>query len=189
MLLRCLVLGVVIAVVSGLIGGCGIFSPEKSGDPGPAPPIVYPTLDQPSRVLLALEIAYAERDSVNYLNLFDYDYLGTSTSPETTVTFRNSDERDHIQALARVTTIIGKVYFDLGPETSWTRLPSDDLGHPEWANIQISGANFTIRIDDGPTTYEVHGNDELFTFTFKPTLTSTPGDTLWNIIRWQETKS
>lgn len=189
MLLRRFILCVCLALLAGLLGGC-IFSPERSPGPGPPPPIVYPILDQPSRVLLALETAYSKRDSVGYVNLFDrYDYLGQSYDPnnDSTATFRWADEQKHIQKLASVSTIIGDVYFDLGSETSWTRLSSDDLSHPEWAVIQISGAVFTIRIDDGGNTYEVHGSNEFFTFTFKPTpnLTS-PSDTLWNIIRWKE---
>lgn len=175
--------------LAGLFGGC-IFSPEKSPGPGPPPPIVYPILDRPSRVLLALEIAYSKRDSVGYVNLFDrYDYTGESYDPnkDSTATFRWVDEQKHIQKLAEVTSIIGDIYFDLGSETSWTRLPSDDLSHPEWAVIQISGSVFTIRIDDGGNTWEVHGDKEFFTFRFKPTPSaSSPSDTLWSIIQWRE---
>jgi hypothetical protein len=178
------------AALAGLLGGC-IFSPEKSPKPKPPPPIVYPILEKPSRVLLALETAYAKRDSVGYVNLFDrYEYTGESYDPsnDSTKIFRWVDEQKHIQRLAEVATITGDIYFDLGSETSWTRLSSDDLAHPEWAVIQISGSVFTIRIDDGPDTYVVHGPSEFFTFTFKPTTPapSSPSDTLWSIVRWKE---
>lgn len=177
------------AALAVVFAGC-IFSPDKASKPKPNPPPVYPVLQFPERVLSALQIAYEARDSVGYLKLFDYDYLGTSEdlTDGTNATFRNSDERDHIQALAAASNV-SAVKFDMGPYSSWRREPSDNLSHPEWAIIQVNGASFHVVIyttDRGDLT--VTGTTETFTYTFKPTST-VPGDTLWNIIRWKEIRA
>jgi len=138
-------------------------------------------------VLNALRLAYQNRDSVEYKSLYDSTYVGTSTDlndpPGTQVsTFRFADEVAHIAALQRTATI-SSVVFDVGPETSWTRLPSDDPSHPEWALIQIGGGNFRIEIYDGATLFSVQSTNPI-SFSFKPTVSGP--DTTWKIVRWNE---
>lgn len=157
------------------------------------PPPVYPILERPERVLTALQLAYAARDSIGYRKLFDYFYQGKSTdlTDNSIETFANADEVKHIQALARVSTITS-VTLNLGPESSWDRQSSDDLSNPDWAVIQISGSSFFIEVNDTQqTTWQVSGAGETFTFRFKPSTpeTSSPTDTLWNIVGWEETRS
>ena len=174
-----------------LAAGC-IFSPDTgNGGGGGGGGGQYRKLDSPANVLDALRLAYAARDSVEYKQLYDSSYVGTSTDlndpPGTQVsTFRYADEVAHVAALQRSTSI-NSVSFDPGPETTWKRLPSDDPSYPEWAVIQINTGNLRIEINDndGLKTYTVTNSNPI-TFSFKPTVTA-PGDTLWKIVRWNET--
>lgn len=171
-----------------VIGAGCIFSPDH-GDEKVKPPPQYPRLDTPLNVLSALQLAYQNRDSVEYEQLYDSSYVGTSTDlndpPATQVsTFRRADELIHIGALQHSTTI-SQVVFDLGPQTTWTRLSSDDPSNPDWAQIQIGRGNLRIEIYDGATLYSVQSINPV-TFTLKPTPTGAPNDTLWKIIRWNE---
>lgn len=178
-----------LAAVTAL-GGC-IFSPEKSPPKG-KDPIVYVANEYPDRVLYNLVLAYANRDSVNYLKLLDYAYEGTSEdlTDGTSVRLFNADERDHIQAFAEATTIT-KVFFTLGSESSWNRLQSDDPIHPEWAVIQITGSQFLLQIDDNQQgTLLVQDPQDTHVFKFSPTLNATSQtDTLWKLVRWEEIRN
>lgn len=172
-----------------LASGC-IFSP-KSGDGGKGGgggDHQYPELTSPFNVLEALQLSYQNRDSTEYKALYDSSYVGTSTDlkdpPGTQVsTFRYADEVAHVAALQRSSTITS-VVFDVGPKTSWTRLPSDDVSHPEWATIQVGTGNWRVEITDGLTVYTVQSINPI-SFSFKPTAAGP--DTTWKIIRWNET--
>lgn len=177
-------------VAAAVLAGCG--SDDNPVKPGPSTP-TYPILSSPQNVLLALGIAYSYRDSVEYRKLYDYDYVGTSEDLlyGTNDTFRVADEIQHIQALAQANTVIN-VTFDMGSQSNWVRLQSDDLSHPEWALIQLSGSNYRVIVYDqvrGDLT--ASGSTETMTFTFKPLApdSTSPTDTLWNIIRWEEVRA
>jgi len=133
-------------------------------------------------------MAYTARDSNETKQVYDSGYVGTSTDlndpPESQVsTFSFYDEARHVAVLAKSTTITS-IVLDLGPSSSWTRLPSDDVSHPEWAMIQINAGNLHGQIYDGATSYSFSSTHPM-TFTFVPTV-ATPGDTTWKIIRWNE---
>ncbi len=173
---------------ASLLAGCG----DDNNPAKPKPPVAptYPVLSTPQNVLSALETAYSRRDSTEYRALYHYDYVGRSDDLlyGTTDTFHYVDEVSHIQALARATTIVS-VDISFGAASSWARLPSDDLSHPEWAVIQISGSQLSLTVDDVLMgTLTVSGAQELMKFTFQPSTpeSSSPTDTLWKIVRWDE---
>ena len=171
-----------LAVAAALLGGCGGDDPVEPKRPGTS----YPERTTPQNVLSTLRLSYEARDSVETKQLYDSSYVGTSQDlsdpPGTQIhTFYYSDEIQHVATLAQTATI-STVFMDLGPPSSWARLPSDDVSHPEWAMIQLN--NFHIDLMDGPTAYTVQSTNPM-TFTFKPTVTA-PGDTLWRIVRWNE---
>jgi hypothetical protein len=171
-----------LVVAAALLGGCG-------GEDDPVKPLsgpTYPQRSSPQNVLTALVMSYQARDSMETKQLYDSSYVGTSQDlsdpPGTPVsTFRYDDEIRHVAALALSTTITVAV-MDFGPPSSWARLASDDVSHPEWAMIQIPF--FHLEINDGPTLYEALSSTPM-TFVFNPTVTA-PGDTLWRIVRWNE---
>ena len=169
----------------GLLAGCGDDNPTKPTIQQPA----YPALNSPQNVLEALVTAYSSQDSVEYRKLFAYDYVGTSQDlgDGTNLVLHNIDEVEHIQALARSTTVTS-VSLSMGTQSSWTRLPSDNLGHPEWAVIQISGGQLRLQIDDTRNGTSLVGNPaNSYTFRFKPTPPDTTStDTLWTLIQWNE---
>jgi hypothetical protein len=114
--------------------------------------------------------------------------VGTSQDlndpPGTVVsTFRYADEVAHMAHMAQVTTIVS-VVFDIGLRTTWQRLPSDDLSHPEWVMIQIN--NSKIQVYDGATLYSAVSSNAI-TFTFEPKTVN--GLTTWTIVRWNEIAS
>jgi hypothetical protein len=173
------------------LAGCGIFKPEEGDPPGGGGPIDYPTLDFPSRVLSALEIAYSNRDSVKIKELYDSTYTGQSVdlnNPSVTIGVTYGDEVAHVARLA-ADPDIKNAYLDLGSDASWDRLPSDDPSHPEWAVIQIVGQAYRVEVTEGTTTYGAIGEAGTFQeFAFTPTPDpSSPSDTLWKIVRWKET--
>ena len=175
-----------IAVV-GLLAGCG---KDKTTGPEIGPPaVVYPTPNSPQNALERLMLAYQGRDSVEYRKLFAFDYLGTShdLGDGTNLVFHTNDEVQHIQALAKATTITS-ISLSMGTSSGWTRLPSDDLSHPEWAVIQISGSQLRLQIDDTREGTLLLGNPaNSYTFRFKPTPPDTTStDTLWTVIQWDE---
>lgn len=176
---------VVAALAAAVLGGCG----DDDGDNLIiSPPPKYPAHDSPRNVLEAMQLAYQNRDSTEYKAVYDTSYMGTSQDlndpPGTQISiFRYADEVAHMGTLARSTTI-SSIVLDLGLPSSWTRLPSDDLSHPEWAMIQISA--FRLDLYDGSTLYSAQSND--MTFSFRPIVT-TPPDTTWTIVRWLENGS
>jgi hypothetical protein len=177
-------------VAAAALGGC-IFSPKKSDKVKVDPPPEYRTPAYPSYALHNLIEAYAARDSVEYRKALDFEYQGSSTDELGTQVFLNNiQEVQHIQAFARATTIVD-VLFNLGLESSWDRLGSDDVNHPEWAVIQISGSQFDLQVDDTVLgTLKVNDPKETHTFKFFPTpAPSSPTDTLWTLVRWDETRS
>jgi hypothetical protein len=180
---------VVTALAAAVLGGCGS---DDGKDPlKPPPPPSYPARTTPYHVLEALALSYQNRDSTEYKSLYDSSYVGTSTDlndpPGTqTSTFYFSDEVAHIAALARSTTV-NSVVVDLGLPYSWTRLPSDDLSHPEWAMIQLAPGSWRVEIYDGATLYATQATNPMI-FAFNPTVAA-PGDTTWKVIRWNEVGS
>ncbi|HET9251011.1 MAG TPA: hypothetical protein VFP58_02705 [Candidatus Eisenbacteria bacterium] len=178
---------VVLLVLSA--SGCGIFDPDETDGPPPPPPIVYPILDRPERVLQALQLAYENRDSVKYKDLYDSTYTGTSfdVNGNETLPISYTDELRHIGAIARTPGIA--TLFDMGPEQSWDVQPSDDPSHPEWRVIQISGSAYRVEVTDGPTTHQAKGEPGTFQeFAFTPTQdASSPTGAYWKIVRWIET--
>jgi len=180
------------AILAAMVmSGCGKDSPTK---PKPLPPL-YSIPSSPAELLSNLELAYSRRDSTETKALYDSGYIGTSQDlndpPGTTpYSFTYSDEVAHVAKLAR-TPSITSAYVNLGPPTSWTRLESNDLSHPEWAMIQIAGSSLTVRVTEGSDEYAAGGTTEFFEFAFKPTTpeSTSPTDTLWTIVRWNETKA
>ncbi len=171
----------------GLLAGCGDDNPTKPGNNNSQ--TQYPTPDSPEHALERLRLTYQNRDSVEYRQLIDFDYLGTSQDlgDGTNVTLFNADEVHHIQALARATTITS-IDFTLGTSSSITRQSSDVLAHPEWAVIQISGPQFRLEINDtNRGTMLVNNSSSTYVFRFKPAPQDTTGtDTLWTLIQWGE---
>jgi hypothetical protein len=168
--------------------GC-IFSPKKDdGGVVVPPPPTYPALTSPDAVLLALQLSYQGRDSVEYKQLYDEGYEGTSQDlndpPGSQITaFRKADEVAHLAALQR-SPGISSVVLDFGPTVSWTRLSSDNLSHPEWAQIQIPSWHIEIFDNNNSTLYTATSASPI-TYSFAPTVAA-PGDTLWKIIKWVE---
>lgn len=182
--------------ISLVFGGC-IFSP-KSGTGPPPETLVYQPPEYPERVLANLVQSYANRDSVSYRRCLDFDYAGTSRdlTDGTSVALHNAEEVHHVQTFSKATTITG-VVFTLGTETTWTRQPSDDPGHPEWAVIQISGSQLRLQIDDNVQgTLLVNDPANTYNFRFRPYTdkvhgpwtiwTSSHSDTLWTLVQWDE---
>ena len=186
-LLRRLPLALLVVGLVVLGSGC-IFSPTKDDKPPIKGPNKYLDPTSPENVLQNLITAYQARDSVAYKALYDSAYVGTSVDladPNTpqTSTFRYADEVAHMDKLGQVTTIIN-VVFNIGLQSTWKRIPSDDPTHPEWIMIQINYSK--IEIYDGATLYSAVNNSPI-TFTFTPTTAN--GSTTWKIIRWNEVAS
>jgi hypothetical protein len=193
-MLRFTALAGVLVLLAVVVAGCGIFDPKQSG--GKPPPLlpVYEIPFTPTVVLTNLEKAYSARDSVGYKVLYDSSYVGTSrdqNDPGTsTIELTYADEVAHVAFLESKPTITS-AFMNLGPVSSWTRLESNDPSHPEWAVIQIAGSSLRIRVIEGSNEYETSGASEFFTFAFKPTTPApiSSSDTLWNIVRWVETRA
>ena len=158
----------------------------------PKPPSAE--LANPMTVLQVLQTAYEARDSVSTARVYDTGYSGSSTDlndppGSQTITFTRAQEIAHVAALRRSATVTG-VTCDLGPPNAWTRVASDDVAHPEWAMIQIQGANIRIEIADGTSILQAGGPSEVMSFYFvgNPDATS-PTDTTWKVIRWNETRA
>ena len=193
-MLRLTALAVVLALSAVVVAGCGIFDPKKGGGKPPVLPPVYEIPFHPTIVLSNLEEAYSKRDSVGYKAIYDSSYIGTSRDlrdpPGTTpISLTYTDEVAHVAKLESKPEITS-AYMNLGPKTSWTRLQSNDPSHPEWAVIQIAGSSLNIRVIEGSNEYETSGTSEFFEFAFKPTAPASisPTDTLWTIVRWDETR-
>jgi len=174
-----------------VVSGCdNTTEPPPPGDVVPT----YPTLSTPQNVLMALAIAYEREDTTETKAVYDSSYVGTSWDlsggPGPSLNFSYADEVDHVASLARNPLVTVQ---DFTLSTALNRLPSDDLSHPDWAVIQISGSNFRIQIFEqiSGNTYQVTGSDLVFEFKFKPSTpeASSPTDTLWKCVRWSEIRS
>ncbi|HET9939988.1 MAG TPA: hypothetical protein VFR25_02700 [Candidatus Eisenbacteria bacterium] len=174
-----------------VIAGCSDDDEAKPPfQPNPTPA----ELVSPEITLGLLQQAYEARDSVTTARVYDTDYAGTSTDlndppGSQTINFTRANEISHVGALRKSTTITS-VTCDLGPPASWVRLASDDVSHPEWALIHISGGFVRIEINDGASILQAGGpSDQMsFYFTPKPDTTSQT-DTLWTVIKWDETRA
>jgi hypothetical protein len=173
-------------LLAACLAGCGKDNPVKPDNK----PLAYPILSSPQNVLTALAESYSRRDSVETKIIYDSTYVGTSvdlTEPPQSqfLTFHYFDEIEHVAALARSTTITSVVLDFGGP---LIRLPSDDSVHPEWAVIQIPGSNMQLVIYDTPNPSSLDATGEFMKFKFRPSAPefSSPTDTLWRIVRWEE---
>jgi hypothetical protein len=189
-LLRVLVVASAAWVLAGCSNDDNLTGPPRT--PTPTPPF-YEVRSSPQNVLKNLVKAYQSRDSVEYKELYDSTYVGKSTNPNApayeVLSFRYYDEGSHVAHMARDTSITS-VVLDLGPATSWIRQDASDPSHPEWALIQLT--NYKVQINTSTVPYIAGGNPgDLMTFTFQPSTpaTSSPTDTLWRVIRWEEISS
>lgn len=181
---------VLVACLAFALGGCGDDDVDCLTCPGPGPGPTYPESSTPQNVLLALELAYANRDSTQYTGLHDSTYTGSSVDlqdPGNVIDLVFQDEARHIAALAKTPSLTA--YLELGSSSTWERIPSDDPSHPEWAIIQIVGSEYRVEITEATNTLGVVGEPGTFLeFAFSPKLDSvSPTDTLWQIVRWRET--
>ena len=184
------------ALAAWSLAGCGDDDVPTACDicPGlfPEPPKIE--LASPEITLGMLQHAYETRDSVTTARVYDTAYTGTSTDlndppASQTLNFTRGDEISHVGALRKSTTITS-VTCDLGPPASWVRLPSDDVSHPEWALIHVSGGFVRIEIDDGASIVQAGGVSDQMSFYFTPKPDSTSQtDTLWTVIKWNETRA
>jgi hypothetical protein len=180
---RCLIVAILVLV----LGGCG------DDDDNPIKPPDDPgvlTRDTPQNALALYVSVYEARDSTAIMECFDSTYTGQSMDINVpgggTIDLTFEDEDNHAAAIAQTTGLL--IDVDLGPSSSWIRLPSDDISHPEWAVITISGSSFHLQLTDGPELVQAGGDAGTFQeFAFTPSLDSSSAtDTLWHIVRWRE---
>jgi hypothetical protein len=182
---RCLL----VAILALVLGGCG------DDDDNPIKPPDDPgvlTRDTPQNALALYVSVYEARDSTAIMECFDSTYTGGSTDingPGGTIDLTFRDEANHAAAIAKTTDLL--IDLDLGPSSSWIRLPSDDPNHPEWSVITISGSSFHLQLTDGVELVQAGGDVGTFQeFAFTPSLDSSSAtDTLWHIVRWREVGS
>lgn len=183
-------LGLCLVILGAMVlagNGC-IFDPISTHKPpitsGPEP-VVQST---PENTLKQLEYAYTHRDTLLIKAVYDSTYTGSSTDltqpPASQIlNFTYVDEVEHVAALARSHSIIN-VSLSFGVTT---RLPSDDISHPDWAVVQMPGSQVQLDIQADTTSFGLYAIGETLTFKLRPiTPASTPTDTLWKIVRWQE---
>ena len=178
-------LAIVCAGLALLLSGC-IFSPRKGAGGGGTEPPKYDIPLSPEYVMFNLKKAYTAKDSVAYKACFDLSYFGTSQdqttqNPIDTLTF--AEEARHIAYLARTTANV-----ELVLKPAMTR--STDSGDPPgWALIQ--NPIQSLGIYDGPNIFIVTPTQETIEFRFIPKTpdSSSPTDTTWKIIKWNEIKS
>jgi len=146
----------------------------------PPPP---PGPSSPQVVLQNLVLAYNSRDSLETKLLYDAQYQGTSTTASLVVsTFTKADEVAHVKHLHDDPNIIN-VMLDLGPASTWQRMPGQASDPPGWAVIPVT--YHLVRISDIASGSLYETGPSQMEFTFKPTVTS-PGDTTWTVVRWTE---
>ncbi|MGE5179191.1 MAG: hypothetical protein ACM3PF_08885 [Bacteroidota bacterium] len=174
-----------LAVVAA--AGCGILSPKKGGG-DPPKPFEYPALTTPESTLANVGYAWERRDSSRTKQIYDDQYLGTSTDltdvTPTTLTYYKYQEVGVVSAMQRRSEI-SRVTMDLKRPT-WIRLHynSDPAG---WTAIQITGVN--IQVDDTQYGTQLANSSTTFEFKFKPTVDHTsPTDTTWQVVGWTETR-
>ncbi len=176
-------IGIALFVIAAAPSGC-IFSPhkDKTGT-GPTPPAPYEQLVNPFSVLNSLAAAYGNKDSVEIALIYDINYSGTSFDPDNLnpLTFTRQDEIRHIQALYRSTTITTVSLTFPSVKVRYT----DSADPPGWATIALQ--NMTFDISDTPTSWNLRPS-ETWEFKFIPHSPdpSSPTDTTWKIVRWQE---
>lgn len=170
-----------------LVAGC--FGSNKNPV---KPPVEGPVYSQstPQNTLRSLVIAYATRDSVEYAKLFAPDYQGASYDTDTLAGLQpgaitRTDEMAHIKRLADDPSIV-RIVLDLGSSSSWVRQPAvGNQGETSWAGIAIGNPRLEI---DAYWDSKVLPSGEIFQFTFSPETPAagSPTDTLWTIVRWEE---
>ncbi|MGE5176979.1 MAG: hypothetical protein ACM3JJ_11460 [Hyphomicrobiales bacterium] len=172
-------------LVALLSGGC-IFSPkkEKSGGGGTPPPPVPPRTS-PHSAIDFLIYAWNYRDSTLAEQVYASDYSGTSvdqSDPQTgTLSFTKADEVRALGGL-ELATDITRVEVNFGPSTTW--VDSKYVGDPpDWVSVAIPKP--TVNIYTTSDTYTATGADN-FEFKLRPVPASP--DTLWEIVRWSESK-
>lgn len=181
-----------LALAAALLSGC-IFSPDRrDGNKPPPPPPSYLQMSRPQNVLANLRTAYEARDSSGYRQLFELDYQGSTydTDDQQTGnqpgTFTRIDEEKHIRSLAENANI-SSVTLDLGLPGQLIPTPTIGDTGELWALVTVY--NPRIGFNDGVTTVEVVA-EETFEFMFRPRRVprdSSETDTLWHIVRWNET--
>jgi hypothetical protein len=154
-------------------------------------PPAYPKLSTPENVLSALQMSYQARDSVEFKLLYDVDYIGTSTdlaTQETLPPFNREAEYRHIAALAKVPSITN-VILQFPP----VLVREHSLGDPpDWVTIQMQpNSGVRLEVYDGNNVYTIPSEKELLEFKFIPTTpdSTSPTDTTWKIVRWNEYRS
>jgi len=148
-------------------------------------PIIIPLPTSPQNVLQNLAKAYVERDSIETAAVYDIAYQGTSndpSSPTPILNFSRADEIRHVSALHNNPNIVS-VSLDLGPATSWQRMPPNASDPPGWAVIPIPAS--VVQLSDVGSNTVYTSTNRTMEFTFKPTVSS-PGDTTWTVVRWTE---
>ncbi|HEY3155658.1 MAG TPA: hypothetical protein VGK76_03385 [Candidatus Eisenbacteria bacterium] len=168
-----------------LLSGC-IFSPKKGAGGGGIEPPKYLVPESPEFVMLNLKEAYTKKDSTGYKACFDPNYFGTSQdvvlqTPIDTLTF--AKEAEHIASLARSAAT---VELELKP----AMVRSTDSGDPAgWALIQ--NPIQSLGVYDGGNSFIVTPTQEIIEFRFIPKTpdSSSPTDTTWKIVKWNEIRS
>jgi hypothetical protein len=180
------------AVLLGvLLAGC--FGSESNPvKPKVSGPVVYPIPSTPQAALLALRMAYQERDSVEYRKLLEFPgYQGASydVGGGYAGTFTWADEVNSIQHFAQDTGVTA-VFLDFGPETGWLRTDATGPdGEPHWAEIVIHAPALEIDYIDPSRNQGVSKNaNETFIYYFVPHTPApeSTSDTLWTIGAWYE---
>jgi hypothetical protein len=165
------------------VSGCGKNSvaPEAAG----VTPFQYLPPNSPQNVLQNLVSAYVRRDSVATAAVYDSTYQGTSTMPSAPIPvleFTRADEIHHISALQQNRNVVS-LSVDLGPPSTWQRLPADASDPADWAVIPIQF--FRVEIRDAGTGMVYMATNNLMEYAFRPRVIA-PGDTTWTVVRWIE---
>lgn len=186
-----LISGIALACVIGgiILGmtGCG-FKPDPCVPPDPdctvEPPKEYPPRDTPKRAVEFLRVAWERRDSTKADTVYTDDYQGSSidqTDPSpSALSFAKSDEVRAIGGL-QLDSKITAVRMDFKDSTAWRTesFPSDP---PDWVVVTVSKPEIGVQRSDA-NDLKVTGSQE---FQFKTKPVTVAGQTLWQIIHWEE---
>lgn len=169
----------------GIIAGCGL-KPDKIIDPG-KPPHIYPARTAPESVLVYLSKAWEQRDSLAADTIYADDYSGTSTDrTEETPSIIPFTKTDEVAAFANIAKdqSITATGMNLFP-TTWQR-QINTLDPPDWVTIKV--VTIDIFLQKGlDNELRAHSESE-FSFSMRPFVPA-PGDTLWEIVRWNEKRT